>query len=244
MKRYTARRLIAVFLGNILIGIGVAIFRMTLLGNDPSTAFVLSVAAKAGMELAPMLWICGAAWFVLELIWGRKFIGLGTFVNWFLLGVVADGVTWVLNHFFTVPEAFLPRFLIMLLTLPVVSLGVSLYQSSELGASPYDSLALILMTVFPKFPISGAASRWTARPRCWRSCWAASWAGERWPAPFALGPSSTSLTNIFPSLSAKCRKMSRSPSKTRKKAEKTLDNRGKIRIIIVDSLETYAEDSG
>ena len=152
VKRYTARRLIAVFLGNILIGIGVAIFRMTLLGNDPSTAFVLSVAAKAGMELAPMLWICGAAWFVLELIWGRKFIGLGTFVNWFLLGVVADGVTWVLNHFFTVPEAFLPRFLIMLLTLPVVSLGVSLYQSSELGASPYDSLALILDDRFPKIP--------------------------------------------------------------------------------------------
>lgn len=152
MKQYTARRLIAVFLGNILIGIGVAIFRMTLLGNDPSTAFVLSVAAKAGMALAPMLWICGAAWFVLEIIWGRKFIGLGTFVNWFLLGVVADGVTWVLNHLFTVPEAFLLRFLIMLLTLPVVSLGVSLYQSSELGASPYDSLALILDDRFPQIP--------------------------------------------------------------------------------------------
>ena len=152
MKQYTARRLIAVFLGNILIGIGVAIFRMTLLGNDPSTAFVLSVAAKAGMALAPMLWICGAAWFVLEIIWGRKISGLGTFVNWFLLGVVADGVTWVLNHLFTVPEAFLLRFLIMLLTLPVVSLGVSLYQSSELGASPYDSLALILDDRFPKIP--------------------------------------------------------------------------------------------
>ena len=38
--------------------------------------------------------------------------------------------------------------------------------------------------------------------------------------------------------------MSRSHLKTRKKAEKTLDNRGKIRIIINDSLETYAEDSG
>ena len=152
MKQYTARRLIAVFLGNILIGIGVAIFRMTLLGNDPSTAFVLSVAAKAGMVLAPTLWICGAAWFALELLWGRKHIGLGTFVNWFLLGVVADGVTWVLNHLFTVPEAFLLRFLIMLLTLPVVSLGVSLYQSSELGASPYDSLALILDDRFPQIP--------------------------------------------------------------------------------------------
>lgn len=79
-------------------------------------------------------------------------MGLGTFVNWFLLGVVADGVTWVLNHLFTVPEAFLLRFLIMLLTLPVVSLGVSLYQSSELGASPYDSLALILDDRFPKIP--------------------------------------------------------------------------------------------
>lgn len=152
VKRYTARRLIAVFLGNILIGIGVAIFRMTLLGNDPSTAFVLALANKVGMALAPMLWICGAGWFLIEIIWGRKFIGLGTFVNWFLLGMVADGVTWVLNHFFTVPEAFLPRFLIMLLTLPVVSLGVSLYQSSELGASPYDSLALILDDLFPKIP--------------------------------------------------------------------------------------------
>ena len=235
MKRYTARRLIAVFLGNILIGIGVAIFRMTLLGNDPSTAFVLSVAAKAGMELAPMLWICGAAWFVLELIWGRKFIGLGTFVNWFLLGVVADGVTWVLNHFFTVPEAFLPRFLIMLLTLPVVSLGVSLYQSSELGASPYDSLALILDDRLPKLPYF-----WCRIAVDGTSTLLAFLLG----GIVGWGPSSTSLTNIFPSLSAKCRKMSRSPSKTRKKAEKTLDNRGKIRIIINDSLETYAEDSG
>ena len=42
--------------------------------------------------------------------------------------------------------------LAMLLTLPVVSLGVSLYQSSELGASPYDSLALILDDRFPKIP--------------------------------------------------------------------------------------------
>ena len=202
MKQYTARRLVAVFLGNILIGIGVAIFRMTLLGNDPSTAFVLSVAAKAGMELAPMLWICGAGWFLIEIIWGRKFIGLGTFVNWFLLGVVADGVTWVLNHFFTVPEAFLPRFLIMLLTLPVVSLGVSLYQSSELGASPYDSLARSWTTGCPSSPISGAASRWTARPRCWRGCWGASWAGGRWPAPWGWGPSSTFSTGTFPSPSA------------------------------------------
>ena len=38
------------------------------------------------------------------------------------------------------------------LLIPVVSLGVSLYQSSELGASPYDSLALILDDRFPKIP--------------------------------------------------------------------------------------------
>lgn len=152
VKRYTARRLIAVFLGNILIGIGVAIFRMTLLGNDPSTAFVLALANKVGMALAPMLWICGAGWFLIEIIWGQKFIGLGTFVNWFLLGMVADGSTWLLKQLFTFPETFLPRFIIMLLALPFVSLGVSLYQSSELGASPYDSLALILDDRFPKIP--------------------------------------------------------------------------------------------
>lgn len=152
VKRYTARRLIAVFLGNFLIGISVSIFRMTLLGNDPSTAFVLAVANKAGTALAPMLWICGAGWFLIEIIWGRKFIGLGTFVNWFLLGMVADGSTWLLKQLFTFPETFLPRFIIMLLALPFVSLGVSLYQSSELGASPYDSLALTLDDRLPKIP--------------------------------------------------------------------------------------------
>ena len=71
VKRYTARRLIAVFLGNFLIGISVSIFRMSLLGNDPSTAFVLALANKVGMALAPMLWICGAGWFLIEIIWGR-----------------------------------------------------------------------------------------------------------------------------------------------------------------------------
>ena len=40
----------------------------------------------------------------------------------------------------------------MLLALPFVSLGVSLYQSSELGASPYDSLALTLDDRLPKIP--------------------------------------------------------------------------------------------
>lgn len=128
----------------------------------------------------------------------------------------------------------------MLLALPFVSLGVSLYQSSELGASPYDSLALTLDDRLPKIPYFWCriAVDGTSTLLAFLLGGIVGWGTLA--CAFALGPSSTSLTNIFPSLSAKCRKMSRSPSKTRKKAEKTLDNRGKIRIIINDSLETYA----
>ena len=44
---------------------------------------------------------------------------------------------------------FLQRFIVMLISLVVVSFGVSMYQVSSLGVSPYDFLALGLTDRLP-----------------------------------------------------------------------------------------------
>lgn len=151
-NRLTFRRVLAVFLGNILIGVSVALYRSALLGNDPSSAFVMALAGKCGVMFSQMLLVCNAVWFAAQLLWGRNLIGLGTFVNWGLVGYVTDGFGWLMNCLGATPETLAARVLAMLVATPLVSLGVSLYQTAGLGASPSDSLALMLHARLKKIP--------------------------------------------------------------------------------------------
>ncbi len=144
LRKITLRRMIGMVLGNVILGIGIAIFRTSLLGNDPYSAMLMAGADRFGIAYSMLMPIVNAVIFIVEISWGRHFIGIGTFVNWFLLGYIAQ---FFIDLFavLQIPErGMVIRLLTVAVGVLVVSLGVSFYQTADLGIAPYDSLSIII----------------------------------------------------------------------------------------------------
>ncbi|MNM37766.1 hypothetical protein D3C81_485100 [compost metagenome] len=144
------RRLFIMVIGNVFLGMGISIFKLSGMGNDPFSGMVMALAERIGMTYANFLILLNLALFVIEFITGRKFIGAGTFVNAILLGYIATFFhsTWL--SLFGEPQLIWQRVVIVAIGVVVCSFGVSLYQTSDVGVAPYDSLSLIMRDNFPK----------------------------------------------------------------------------------------------
>lgn len=86
---------------------------------------------------------------MLEVIFGRSLIGLGTFVNWFCVGLFTDLWTVLITAVFPLPNALPGRVAVMGLGVLVLSFSVSLYQTAALGIAPYDALSILLAKYLP-----------------------------------------------------------------------------------------------
>ena len=150
--KISLRRFLVMAAGIVLLSLGIALFKLSLMGNDPSSAMVMAVGDTVGLGFAPMLFIMNCLWFVSEFFFGRKLIGVGTFVNWFGVGTIASAFTSLISESFTLPTAFFPRLLVMLCGVLVLSFACSMYQAADLGIAPYDALSLVLSEKLKKVP--------------------------------------------------------------------------------------------
>ena len=130
-------------------GLGVSIFKLSLMGNDPCSAFGMAMGDFVGLPFSVILVIIQMVWFTLEIALGRHMIGIGTFFNWFFVGVFTDFWLWIFNSFITIPEAFFPRLLILIPGILILSLSCALYQTAKVGISPYDAVSLIMAERLP-----------------------------------------------------------------------------------------------
>ncbi len=146
------RQMIGMIIGNTLIGLGVCLFKTSGMGNDPFSAMIMSISELSHISYSNLLVLFNPFIFIIEIIWGRKYIGLGTFANWFLIGFVAEFFISLTNRFISTPQNLLEQLPFVVLGVLIISLGVSLYQTSDAGISPYDSLALIMDERMPKIP--------------------------------------------------------------------------------------------
>lgn len=128
----------------VILGAGIGLFKAALLGNDPCTAMVIALGNTIGINFSIVLWAVNTLWFIMELVWGRKYVGPGTFFNWFLVGPVASAVDRMVTGAAGVPQNMASRFLVMLAGILVLSFAVALYQTADLGIAPYDALSLMI----------------------------------------------------------------------------------------------------
>lgn len=149
--KVSPKRFVALIVGNVLLGIGIGIFKYSNMGNDPFTAMVLALHEFFPFSYAVFLILFNSGVFVFEGLWGRKYIGVGTIVNWFLLGYVVQFTILVLETNLPSPESFLFRVLAVLVGVVIASFGLSLYQTSDAGVAPFDSLAL-MVTDYSRIP--------------------------------------------------------------------------------------------
>lgn len=143
-RNFTARRFAAVMLGNVILGFGVAALKLSMMGNDPFTAHTMALSEGFGMGLGNYQLLVNIALAVVQFSFGAQYIGLGTIVNMCFLGyIVQFAQIPLLAVFGSAAGHNLPyQLLYMVLALMVVAFGLSMYQTADLGVSPFDYLSM------------------------------------------------------------------------------------------------------
>ena len=130
------RRILVMSAGILIMSAGLVLFKLSLMGNDPSTALVIAMGAQVGVDFSIILIGMNCLWFLAEWRWSPKLIGIGTFVNWFLVGPLASAYEKIILSLWTVPDALAPRLVLMLAGVLILSLSCAMYQTSDLGIAP------------------------------------------------------------------------------------------------------------
>lgn len=152
-KNIGLRRFIFMIIGNIVLGFGISIFKFAGMGNDPYTAMIFGVSDFFKFYF-PVFQICFnvGVFLLFECTLGRRYIGFGTIVNMFFLGYIVNFFVDLFYGLFDAPDKFITQFLVMILGVLFTSLGVALYQTSDCGVSPYDSVSIIMSDRIKKLP--------------------------------------------------------------------------------------------
>ena len=87
-KKIGMRRFTVMAIGNLFLGMGISIFKLSGLGNDPFSGMVMALSDRTGITYALFLVMVNAVLFLYEITAGRKLIGAGTLINAFLLGYI------------------------------------------------------------------------------------------------------------------------------------------------------------
>ena len=135
-QKISARRILGMVAGVVIIGIGIAVFKFSHLGNDSISALNLRLAELAGLPFSIENVLMNLFLFVPQLSWGRRYIGLGTIIISFCIGFGSADTLPV--QLFWVAVGVL-----------VVAFGCSLYQTADLGVAPYDALSLMMSDRLP-----------------------------------------------------------------------------------------------
>lgn len=150
LKKIGWKRFVVMVIGNVFLGMGISIFKFAGLGNDPYSGMVMGLSDVLGMPYANFLILINIFVFLLELTFGREYIGAGTIVNAIFLGYITTFFYELWLHFFALPTVLFTKIMVMLVGTIVTGFGVSMYQTPNAGVSPYDSLSVIMAKRIPK----------------------------------------------------------------------------------------------
>lgn len=126
--------------------IGMGVFLSFLLGvgygTDTSAFMNNSLAEYTGLSFGTVMVITNAIFFIPELIWGRKMIGIGTIANMVLIGYISDlcrmlEAEYLPAMLFTAQPYRTLTFSIALL---LFLISVALYMNADMGLAPFDSI--------------------------------------------------------------------------------------------------------
>ena len=143
------RRLAVMLLGILIMGVGVGLFKVSLMGNDPSTALAIAVGGQVGIDFSICVIILNCLYFVVELLFARDMVGVGTVVNWFFVGPIASFFEKLFVGAFGEPQSFPQQLVLLGVGVLILSFSCALYQTADVGIAPYDALSLLLARELP-----------------------------------------------------------------------------------------------
>ena len=141
-QKISLRRILGMIAGVVVIGVGIAVFKFSHLGNDSISALNLRIAELSGLPFSIENVLMNLCLFVPQLIWGRRYIGLGTIINSFCIGFIVTFTSDVMTAAFGTADTLPVQLFWVAVGVLVVAFGCSLYQTADLGVAPYDALLL------------------------------------------------------------------------------------------------------
>ena len=136
------RQFIQVFSGTSLIGIGISLNYLANLGLGPWGVFHDGLSKTLGISYGRTIIINGVAVMLLWIPLKQK-PGLGTIVDIFLVGIVADLI--ILN--FELSDSIFLSLTLIAFGIILIGAGTAIYVGADLGAGPRDGVMVGLETI-------------------------------------------------------------------------------------------------
>ncbi len=139
-------RMIMMLIGILLQGLGLSLLINLKLGTDPCSCLTQGVTKWLPLSFGTCQLLCHLVTFVFVIRYDLSQIGFGTIGNMVCLGYISDFFRWIWS--LILPEHFFEQkglaYLLLIPVLLVFCVGVAMYLSAGLGASPYDALPFII----------------------------------------------------------------------------------------------------
>lgn len=137
------KRILMTLIGVSVGGFSVGMFNFSSFGMDPFQVLAHGISYHIHMGFGTLYMIINLIMLIGVFIIDRRKIGIGTFINIFLLGYMVQFSSWLFATY--VPaDSLLIRSLFLAAGIIILCFGSSLYFTGDLGVSTYDAVALIL----------------------------------------------------------------------------------------------------
>lgn len=142
--KITKKQFLIAVIGNFILGIGIAVLRVSNMGNDPYTAMNMAISDLLPIGLGTYQVIFNCSIIAIQLKFGKNYFGIGTVINMFLLGYIVEYSIPVIEFLIGAEgsHGLVGKLLIMFFAVLIISLGIAIYQETNAGVSPYDYLSL------------------------------------------------------------------------------------------------------
>lgn len=136
-------RIVLCIAGTILCGLSVGFFKYAAFGVDPFTSFVSGLDKVSPIEYGLLYIVINAVLLIVSIIFDGRMIGLGTIVNLFLVGYLAQYSQQFLTGILPA-DSMVWRIICLLIGIVGLCFSVGLYMPADLGVSTYDAIAIIM----------------------------------------------------------------------------------------------------
>lgn len=140
------RRIWMTIVGVLVCGFSVGMFNFSMLGLDPFQVFahgVFMALPEGKPGFGTIYAIVNLLMLIVIFLTDKSKIGLGTVINIFLLGYVAEYSSLLFEKW--IPEPSLAvRFVFLILGIVIMCFASALYFTADMGVSTYDAISLIV----------------------------------------------------------------------------------------------------
>ena len=139
------RRMTGLLLSIFVMGMCVAVFKLTGVGTSPCSCMNLGISRRLGISFGTWQLLLNAVLLLIVLRFSPEKISIGTLVNMVLVGYIAELFMHLLGGFIP-PEGLPARTLavVFALTLAAYLVSASIYLAADLGCAPYDAVPMII----------------------------------------------------------------------------------------------------